>query len=236
MEVEPYGSEPMSRVRAEIEIDQELLRWADEQASRSGRSRDEVLEEAVRRGRQPGRSLVDVASHVWERSDLTGQQAMALARAETEAARAERILTDRVGSRAGCGGRGGHQRARVCAADPKWRPRRDPRSGRRRRPGPRGSPTRIAELEEVLTRERYRAWVSVEQVEAYLAAIRDRAELVPDPGDVTRVSSDPDDDRLVALARAAGVDALVSGDEDLTSLELGDLDILTPRQVLDRLR
>jgi hypothetical protein len=37
-------------------------------------------------------------------------------------------------------------------------------------------------------------------------------------------------------ARAAGVDALVSGDEDLTSLELGDLDILTPRQVLDRLR
>jgi uncharacterized protein len=100
----------------------------------------------------------------------------------------------------------------------------------------RGSPTRIAELEEVLTRERYRAWVSVEQVEAYLAAIRDRAELVPDPGDVTRVSSDPDDDRLVALARAAGVDALVSGDEDLTSLELGDLDILTPRQVLDRLR
>jgi hypothetical protein len=85
----------MSRVRAEIEIDQELLRWADEQASRSGRSRDEVLEEVVRRGRQPGRSLVDVASQAWERSDLTGQQAMALARAETEAARAERALTDR---------------------------------------------------------------------------------------------------------------------------------------------
>lgn len=95
MEVEPDGSEPMSRVRAEIEIDQELLRWADEQASRSGRSRDEVLEEAVRRGRQPERSLVDVASDVWDRSDLTGQQAMAFARAETEAARTERSLTDR---------------------------------------------------------------------------------------------------------------------------------------------
>lgn len=82
----------MSRVRAEIEIDQELLRWVDEQALRSGRSRDEVVEEAVRRGRQAGRSLVEVASAVWERSDLTGQEAMALARAETEAVRAERPL------------------------------------------------------------------------------------------------------------------------------------------------
>ena len=85
----------MSRVRAEIEIDQELLRWVDEQATRSGRSRDEVLEEALRRGRQAGRSLVEVASEVWERSDLTGQQAMALARAETEAARTEHPLSDR---------------------------------------------------------------------------------------------------------------------------------------------
>jgi uncharacterized protein len=98
------------------------------------------------------------------------------------------------------------------------------------------SPALLAELEDVLTRERFRAWVSVEQVEAYLAAIKERAELVPDPDDVKPVSSDPDDDYLVALARAAGVDALVSGDEDLTSLELNDLDILTPRQVLDNLR
>lgn len=95
MAIEPDGSEPMSRVSAEIESDQELLRWADEQASRSGRSRDQVLEEAVRRGRQAGSSLVEIASTVWERSDLTGQDAMALGRAETEAVRAERRLSDR---------------------------------------------------------------------------------------------------------------------------------------------
>ena len=98
------------------------------------------------------------------------------------------------------------------------------------------SPALIDELEDVLARDRFRRWVSMGHVQAYLAAIRDRAELVPDPDDVTAVSSDPDDDFLVALARAAGVDALVSGDEDLTSLELGDLDVLTPQQVLDRLR
>lgn len=80
----------MSRVRTEIEMDQQLLRWAEEHAARSGRSRDEVLEEAVRRGRQASRSLTEIASAVWERSDLTGQEAMALARTETEAVRRER--------------------------------------------------------------------------------------------------------------------------------------------------
>jgi hypothetical protein len=83
----------MSRVR--VEIDQELLRWADEQAFNSGQSRDEVLEEAVRCGRQTGGSLVEIASTVWERSDLTGREAMALARAETEAARVKRSLSER---------------------------------------------------------------------------------------------------------------------------------------------
>lgn len=84
----------MSRVKTEIELDEELLRWAEERASRSGRSRDAVLEEAVRRGRQGGSSLTDIASAVWERSDLTAQQAMALARAETDALRAERHTPD----------------------------------------------------------------------------------------------------------------------------------------------
>jgi hypothetical protein len=89
------GAKFMSRVRAEIEIEQELLSWVDEQASRSGRSRDEVLEEAVRRGHQAGRSLVEIASQVWERGDLTGQQAMELARSETAAVRRQRSLSDR---------------------------------------------------------------------------------------------------------------------------------------------
>ena len=49
------------------------------------------------------------------------------------------------------------------------------------------------------------------------------------------MSRDPDDDYRSALAQATGIDMLVPGDEDLTSLELDDLEILTPRQVLDRL-
>lgn len=92
---ETNGERPMSRVRTEIEIDQELLRWADEQAARRGRSRDEVVEEAIHRARRAGRSLVEIASTVWERSDLTGQEAMALARAEAQTVRTARHLVDR---------------------------------------------------------------------------------------------------------------------------------------------
>jgi uncharacterized protein len=97
------------------------------------------------------------------------------------------------------------------------------------------APGLLDELGEVLARDRFRIWVSTEQVETYLDTIRNHAELVDDPDEVTPVSRDPDDDYLIALARAAHADALVTGDEDLTSLELADLAILTPRQVLDRL-
>lgn len=95
----------------------------------------------------------------------------------------------------------------------------------------------LDELGEVLARDRFGTWVWMEQVGAYVVAIRDRVELVrdPAPAEVTPVSRDPDGDDLVALARARGVDALVTGEEDLTSLQLDDLEILTPRQVLDRL-
>lgn len=97
------------------------------------------------------------------------------------------------------------------------------------------APGLLDELGEVLARDQFRTWVSTEQVKAYVSAIRHHAELVDDPDELTPVSRDPDDDYLIALARAAGVDALVSGDEDVTTHELDDLDILTPRQVLDRL-
>lgn len=97
------------------------------------------------------------------------------------------------------------------------------------------APALLEELEEVLGRERFRAWVSIDQVQAFLHAVRHRTELVDDPDELIPVSRDRDDDYLIAVARAAQVDALVSGDDDLTSLELEDLVILTPRQVLDRI-
>ena len=49
------------------------------------------------------------------------------------------------------------------------------------------------------------------------------------------VCRDPDDDYLVALARAAVVDALVTGDRDLLELEDVRVAVITPRALVERL-
>lgn len=67
----------------------------------------------------------------------------------------------------------------------------------------------------------------------FVAELERLAESADDPDETRPVSPDPDDDYLVALARSTGADALVSGDTDLTNLDLTDLPVLTPRQLLD---
>jgi predicted nucleic acid-binding protein len=61
--------------------------------------------------------------------------------------------------------------------------------------------------------------VTPEEARRFLTELDSLVELIPDaPRPWAAVARDPDDDYLVALARAAGADALVSGDHDLTSL------------------
>lgn len=81
------------------------------------------------------------------------------------------------------------------------------------------SPHLLAELEDVLRREKFRRWASIEDVETYLADLRALVSTVPDaPEPWPAVTGDVKDDYLVALAKSAGVDALVSGDPHLTKL------------------
>ena len=61
------------------------------------------------------------------------------------------------------------------------------------------------------------------------------APLIKDPPEVSGLTPDPGDDYLVSLARAAGVDCLVSGDPHLTGLADPRPPVLTPRAFLDRL-
>lgn len=97
------------------------------------------------------------------------------------------------------------------------------------------SPRLLAELGGVLRRGRFRAWLDLDEVTAYLDELERLAEAVDDPAEVPIVSPDPDDDYLIALARTTNADAVVSGDTDLTGLALADLPTLTPRQLLDEL-
>jgi len=74
-------------------------------------------------------------------------------------------------------------------------------------------PALVAELTDVLGREKFAA-------HAARAARRRRSA---------------DDDYLLALAQAHGLDAVVSGDRHLLDAGSSELQVLTPRELVDRL-
>jgi predicted nucleic acid-binding protein len=77
--------------------------------------------------------------------------------------------------------------------------------------------------------------VSEIEVEAYVDFLRSESIVLDDPEPTSPgLSEDPGDEYLIALARAARVHALVSGDPHLTRLR-GRIPALTPRELLESL-
>ena len=72
-------------------------------------------------------------------------------------------------------------------------------------------PRLLDETEEVLRREKFAGRIGAEQIAAFVVLLRDDSQVVEDPGEPSRISRDPDDDYVVALAVESGVDALVDG-------------------------
>lgn len=97
------------------------------------------------------------------------------------------------------------------------------------------SPNLLDELRIALLRPKFRKYVTVEEVEAYLALLGHRASAVADPEPHAGLTADPGDDYLITLARAAAAHFLVSGDAHLTGLRSSRPPILTPRAFLSRL-
>jgi putative PIN family toxin of toxin-antitoxin system len=97
------------------------------------------------------------------------------------------------------------------------------------------SPLVVAELREVLSREKFRRYITHVEVEAFLEALTVLAEQVDDPvrESPVPISRDPDDDYLVALTEATGATFLVSGDRDLLDLDRPGLDVRSPRDAVD---
>lgn len=96
-------------------------------------------------------------------------------------------------------------------------------------------PALIGELADVLGREKFAKHTAEGRAAAYIAAVRDRAMMVEDPPPGSVRTADADDDYLVALAQAHGVDAIVSGDGHLLDVASSELAVLTPRELADRL-
>lgn len=96
-------------------------------------------------------------------------------------------------------------------------------------------PSLLGELERVLLRSKFRPYVSVQEVRAYVALLRRLVALEPDPEATAGLTPDAGDDYLVALARAAKAHFLLSGDPHLTELKQARPPVLTPRTFLRRL-
>jgi uncharacterized protein len=99
------------------------------------------------------------------------------------------------------------------------------------------SPELLAELAEVLARPKFDAVLSRSSSsrEQMLAQVRMLAEVTDPPPLAQPVCRDPDDAAVLALARAAQADVIVSGDDDLLSLtSFESIPILNPAHALAR--
>lgn len=75
----------------------------------------------------------------------------------------------------------------------------------------------LEELVGVLKREKFRRYITLEEVEAFLNAFVKRAVML-EPEDEIRACRDPKDDKFLTLAVAGGAMCIVTGDEDLLVL------------------
>jgi uncharacterized protein len=96
------------------------------------------------------------------------------------------------------------------------------------------SPHLLGELHDVLGRPHIVPYVTPTEAEELLAALRDIAILVENPPAERLVPNDPDDDYLVALARAGRAHVIVTGDTHLLEADLRP-QAVPPRDFLTRL-
>ena len=97
------------------------------------------------------------------------------------------------------------------------------------------SPRLLGELRAVLHREKFRAFLTLDQADRLIEALARDAIAIADPADPAAVSRDSGDDYLLALANAAEAPVLVTGDLDLLELEVPGVKIVTPRAFLELL-
>ena len=89
----------------------------------------------------------------------------------------------------------------------------------------------LTELRNVLMRPRLRKYVTVEEIERAVHRIRKRTTVLSTEFQVKPICRDPKDDYLLALAKVAKADLLITADEDLLVLgKHGKTRIITPEE------
>ncbi len=97
-------------------------------------------------------------------------------------------------------------------------------------------PRLLTEITTVLLdRPNMRRWIDLDAANRYVGAVRERAVLVADPGEVSPLTRDRADDYLIALAREHGADLIVSGDKDLLEWSEQTPPVIAPAAFLEML-
>lgn len=89
-------------------------------------------------------------------------------------------------------------------------------------------PHLLDELSSVLTRPKIAVHLAPGTAAEFIGWLARTAAIVPDPLAVPRVSPDPGDDYLIALAHAGRAQVVVSGDAHLLGLDISDPRVLAP--------
>jgi len=90
----------------------------------------------------------------------------------------------------------------------------------------------LAELRRALTYPKLRSHISGDEAQAFIELLARAGTIAPDTASPPRISRDPGDDYLLALARSTAA-VLVSGDQDL--LEVRDAPVESPRSFMSKL-
>lgn len=93
----------------------------------------------------------------------------------------------------------------------------------------------VDEVVDVLGRPKLSKYVKPGAGAAFVEQMHRLGEWHADIVDPPAVTRDPKDDYLFALARAAGVEAITSGDDDLNAATVLGVEVVTPRELLTQL-
>jgi putative PIN family toxin of toxin-antitoxin system len=92
----------------------------------------------------------------------------------------------------------------------------------------------LEELESVLFRPKFDVYLTLSERLGFFDNLRNTAEFIQSVP-VISACRDPKDDKFLALALTGHADFILTGDQDLLVLHpFREIDILTPRQYLDR--
>ena len=95
------------------------------------------------------------------------------------------------------------------------------------------SPPLLREIEDVLQRPKF--GLSEEQVHGIIRLFRETFSVVRPEIHIAVITADPDDNRVLEAADAAGADAIISGDSHLLDLaEWNGIPIITPDMFLKK--